>query len=93
MFIRPPGSKSNSNFMESCVSCHYCVSSCPTKVLKPTGFLGTLQPALDYSYAFCDFECNICSSVCPSGAIKPLKLDVKKKTQIGKVKLNIIAFK
>jgi ferredoxin-type protein NapF len=85
--ISPPGSQSISHFLDSCTACHICVNSCPSKVLKPAGFLGIMQPTLDYSYAFCDYECNICTQVCPSGAIKPFKLEKKKKVQIGKVKL------
>lgn len=86
-FISPPGSLNINNFINNCTACHYCVSSCPTKVLKPAAFFGTMQPAMDYSYAFCDYECNICSRVCPSGAIKPIELELKKRTQIGKVAL------
>ncbi len=86
-FVTPPGSLNINNFINNCTACHYCVSSCPTKVLRTTAFFGTMQPAMDYSYAFCDYECNICSQVCPSGAIKPLELELKKRTQIGKVNL------
>ncbi len=86
--ISPPGSLSINSYLDLCTACHTCVNSCPTKVLRPAGFLNTMQPTLDYSYAFCDFECNICSRVCPSGAIKLLTLEKKKKTQIGEVNLN-----
>ena len=88
ILITPPGSQSINNFVNLCTSCHTCINACPTKVLRPAGFLNMMQPTMDYSYAFCDYECNICSKVCPSGAIKPLALEIKKKTQIGKVNLN-----
>ena len=87
MLITPPGSQSINNFVDLCTSCHTCVNECPTKVLRPAGFLNMMQPTMDYSYAFCDYECNICTKVCPSGAIKPLQLDIKKRTQIGKADL------
>ena len=85
--ITPPGSKSLKNFNEKCISCHLCVSSCPTRVLTPSvfeyGILCIFQPKMDYSKSYCLYECNICSKVCPTGAIQPLTLNEKKTTQIG----------
>lgn len=85
--VTPPGSKGAENFTNHCTACHLCVSQCPTKVLQPSfleyGFTGMLQPRLDNSKGFCNFECNVCSTVCPNGAIQPLKLEDKKKTQLG----------
>ena len=89
-YSSPPGSKSIEHFTTTCTSCHLCVSSCPTQVLQPSlfeyGFLGILQPYMDYKTSFCNFECKICTDVCPSGAILPLSLEKKKITQVGKVK-------
>ena len=88
--VAPPGSISIDHFTDSCTACNLCVSACPTKVLQPSfldyGFLGMLQPKMDYSVSFCNFECVICSQVCPTGAILPIKPEKKKLTQIGKVK-------
>ncbi len=89
--VTPPGSKSLKNFSNSCISCHLCVSHCPTKVLVPAfnkfGLAGFMQPHLNYSKNYCEFECNSCSKVCPTGAIQEISLKQKQKTQIGQVKL------
>ncbi len=88
--VSPPGSVSIEHFTDSCTACHLCVSACPTKVLQPSfleyGFLGILQPKMDYRTNFCNFECTICGEVCPTGAIMPVEKKRKKLTQIGKVK-------
>jgi polyferredoxin len=89
--ITPPGSVSVEHFTKSCSACHLCVSACPTKVITPSfleyGIDGLLQPRLNYSNSFCDYECNICGRICPTGAILSLPLAEKKFTQIGTVDL------
>lgn len=85
--ICPPGSKSISRFLDHCTACQLCVSACPTHVLQPTwtlyGFAGLMKPRMDYSTAFCNYECRECAEVCPTGAITLLDLADKKLTQIG----------
>ena len=87
--VSPPGSKSIQHFTNSCTACNLCVSACPTQVLQPSfleyGFLGMLQPMMNFKIGFCNFDCVICSQVCPSGAILPVKLEKKKTIQLGKV--------
>ncbi len=89
--VTPPGSVSVEHFTQSCSACHLCVSACPTKVITPSffeyGIGGLLQPLMNYSKSFCDYECNVCGRVCPTGAILPLTLAEKKFTQIGTVDL------
>lgn len=88
--ITPPGSLAIEHFTANCTACQLCVSSCPTKVLQPTlfeyGFAGILQPKMDYSVSYCNYDCILCSDVCPNGAIVPLVLEEKKLTQLGKAK-------
>ena len=88
--VAPPGSRSIEHFTSSCTACHLCVSACPAQVLQPAyleyGFKGMMQPHMDYRTSFCNYECVICTEICPNGAILPLRLDVKKLTQLGKVK-------
>jgi len=88
--VTPPGSVTQLNFVESCTACTLCVSACPTQVLQPSfleyGLAGMMQPRMDYKTSFCNFECVICSEVCPTGAIKPISLNDKKLTQLGKAK-------
>ncbi len=88
--VSPPGSLSLKHFTEKCTACHLCVSSCPSQVIQPSfleyGFLGMLQPRMDYNVSFCNYDCVICTEVCPSGAILPIQLSKKKLTQLGKAK-------
>lgn len=87
--VSPPGSVSLTHFNRNCTACHLCVTSCPSQVLQPSfleyGFTGILQPHLDFSVGFCEYECTKCGAVCPTGAILPLTLEDKKLTQMGKV--------
>lgn len=82
-FILPPGSKSTENLLSRCVSCHLCVSACPTNIIKPSK--GMFQPVLDYNRSFCEYNCNSCSQVCPTDAINNITLSEKQKTSIGEV--------
>lgn len=45
-----------------------------------------LQPLLNNSKGFCNYECTACLDVCPAGAILPSSLEEKKLIQIGKAK-------
>lgn len=87
--ITPPGSVSLAHFQEHCTSCHLCVSKCPSHVLKPAfmeyGLQGVMQPTVYFEKGFCNFDCTVCGDVCPNGAIKPLAIEQKHLTQMGKV--------
>jgi ferredoxin len=97
--VSPPGSQSIAQFTSSCTACHLCISACPTQVLQPSfleyGFLGMMQPRMDYQTSFCNYECITCSEVCPTGAIKNILPEAKKLSQLGKavfVKDNCIVY-
>lgn len=85
--ISPPGSISHANLLSQCVSCHLCITQCPSQVLKPAfmeyGLGGLMQPLVYFDKGFCNFDCNVCSSVCPTGAIAPLTKEKKHLTQTG----------
>lgn len=89
--VSPPGSISLQHFTSRCTACHLCVTACPTKVIQPSlleyGLTGMMQPHMDYSTEYCNYECTICSQVCPTGAIMPLTVEDKKLTQVGIVNL------
>jgi polyferredoxin len=91
--VTPPGSLNQKDFLNACTACHLCVSVCPTHVIQPSikefGFLGFLQPHMDFHSGFCNFECTLCGEVCPTGAIRILDLESKKRTQIGKVQFHL----
>lgn len=97
--VSPPGSLSIDNFTDKCTACHLCVAACPTHVIQPSfleyGFLGMMQPRMDYIKGFCNYNCVICGEVCPSGAILPQKVEEKKLIQLGKatfIKDNCIVY-
>jgi len=89
--VTPPGSLGIKHFNSRCIACHLCVSVCPTSVLQPSlleyGLSGIMQPHMDYSTNYCNFECTLCSDVCPTGAILSLASEAKKTTQMGQVQL------
>jgi ferredoxin-type protein NapF len=89
--VSPPGSMGIRHFTTRCTACHLCVSVCPTSVLQPSlkeyGWPGHMQPHMDYSTNYCNFECKLCSEVCPTGAILSLSAETKKTTQLGQVHL------
>lgn len=87
--VCPPGAGNLETFKRDCTACSLCITVCPSEVLQPSagqyGFTGFMQPVMDYSRSFCIYNCASCTEVCPTGALKPLALEVKKLTQIGKV--------
>ena len=85
--ITPPGSFNINQFTSKCTACSLCVSACPTGVLQPSfleyGFLGIMQPHMDFKSGFCNYDCIKCTEVCPTGAILPQELEPKKLIQMG----------
>ena len=85
--VMPPGAVSMRHFKQKCIACQLCISSCPTHVLQPSffeyGMSGVFQPRMDFTKAFCKFDCKRCLEVCPTGAIQPAGLKEKQRTQIG----------
>ncbi len=87
--ILPPGALNLEHFREKCISCHLCVSKCPSHVIKPAfleyGLSGMMQPKLYFNHGFCNYDCTICCDVCPTDALTILTRDEKRHTQMGKV--------
>lgn len=85
--VSPPGSISHEHLNSTCNGCQLCISACPTKVLKPStkeyDMAGVMQPHMDFSSGYCDYDCNKCSEVCPTGAIEHITLEDKQDIQIG----------
>lgn len=85
--VSPFGSVSHKRFNDKCTACHLCVAKCPNKVLRPSmneyGLAGVMQPVMDYTRGYCDYDCTLCSEVCPAGAIEKLTADEKQGIRIG----------
>ncbi|MFA5264163.1 MAG: 4Fe-4S binding protein [Opitutaceae bacterium] len=85
--VSPPGSGSVERFLDRCTACHLCISACPSKVLQPAlfeyGLEGFMKPRLDFSAAYCAYDCVRCAEVCPDGAIAVLPVAQKQLQQIG----------
>ncbi len=87
--IAPPGVQNIDRLLQKCISCHLCVTKCPSHVIKPAlfeyGLGGIMQPKLYFDHGFCNYDCTVCGDVCPTGAILPLTKDEKHHTQMGQV--------
>lgn len=87
--IAPPGVQNIDRLLQKCISCHLCVTKCPSHVIKPAlfeyGLGGIMQPKLYFDHGFCSYDCTVCGDVCPTGAILPLSKDEKHHTQMGQV--------
>lgn len=87
--VCPPGAGSISDFNKECIACSLCITICPNNVLQPSwleyGVLGLMQPVMNYHKSFCAYDCTKCTDICPTYALRPLVLDAKKLTQLGKV--------
>jgi ferredoxin-type protein NapF len=86
--VCPPGAGSIENFNAWCTACSLCINACPNGVLQPSlkeyGISGMLQPVMNYHKSFCTYNCTACTEVCPTNALRPLVLEAKKLTQLGK---------
>jgi len=87
LFVRPPGSISESDFLGRCIRCGLCVQTCPTNFLQnaglETGLEGLWTPVGNASIGYCEDACNLCTTACPTEAIESLPLADKKYFKIG----------
>ena len=85
--IRPPGARSEREFLQRCLACGMCMKICPTGGLQPTlaeaGLEGIWTPRLAPRLGYCVYDCNLCGQVCPTEAIAPLSVEEKQQVRIG----------
>ncbi len=87
LLLRPPGARSEPEFLARCIGCGMCIKVCPTGGLQPAlfeaGLEGIWTPRLVPQIGYCDHMCNRCGQVCPTQAIEPLPLEEKQSRRIG----------
>jgi Pyruvate/2-oxoacid:ferredoxin oxidoreductase delta subunit len=80
--IRPPCALPDPDFNMVCARCGNCSAVCPTKIIRPSQDIMSMEsflaPVVDFSESYCLPECKLCGDVCPSGAIAKFSLDKKK---------------
>jgi ferredoxin len=86
--LRPPGVRSEDEFLKKCVRCGECMKVCLRSALYPAfsqaGIEGLYTPLLIPRLGYCEYNCTLCGQVCPTGAIPDLTRERKRKEVIGK---------
>jgi polyferredoxin len=86
--LRPPGVRSEDEFLKKCVRCGECMKVCLRSALYPAfsqaGMEGLYTPVLIPRLGYCEYNCTLCGQVCPTGAIPDLPPEAKKREVIGK---------
>jgi len=90
--LRPPGVRSEEDFLKKCVRCGECMKVCLRSALYPAlsqaGIEGIYTPVLIPRLGYCEYNCTLCGQVCPTGAIPDLPAADKKRQVIGKAILD-----
>ena len=86
--LRPPGVRSEDEFLKRCVRCGECMKVCLRNALYPAayqaGIEGFYTPLLIPRLGYCEYNCTLCGQVCPTGAIPALEVEPKRREVIGK---------
>lgn len=86
--LRPPGVRSEDEFLQRCVRCGECMKVCLRSALYPAawqaGMEGFYTPVVVPRLGYCEYNCTLCGQVCPTGAIPSLPPETKKREVIGK---------
>ncbi len=86
--LRPPGVRSEDDFLRKCVRCGECMKVCLKNALYPAtyqaGVEGIYTPLVIPRLGYCEYNCTLCGQVCPTGAIPRLPVEAKRREVIGK---------
>jgi ferredoxin len=90
--LRPPGVRSEDDFLKKCVRCGECMKVCLKNALYPAtyqaGLEGIYTPLVLPRLGYCEYNCTLCGQVCPTGAIPSLQVADKRREVIGKAVFN-----
>jgi ferredoxin len=90
--LRPPGVRSEDEFLKRCVRCGECMKVCLKSALYPAayqaGIEGFYTPLVIPRLGYCEYNCTLCGQVCPTGAIPALPVGAKQREVIGKAVLD-----
>lgn len=85
--LRPPGVRSEDEFLTKCVRCGECMKVCLKNALYPASFQAGLEgiytPLVIPRLGYCEYNCTLCGQVCPTGAIPELPVEAKRREVIG----------
>lgn len=75
-YLRPPGAKSEKEFLNACIGCAQCANVCPNKCIKFYGLERGLEklatPIIDARAKGC-ILCMACTQICPTGALQKIE--------------------
>ena len=87
-FLRPPGARSEADFVDACIGCGQCANVCPNKCITlygmEAGLANFATPKISARARGCTL-CMACTQVCPTGALQPLEAteEGKRAVQMG----------
>lgn len=92
--LRPPGAKTESEFLDSCVRCMRCADVCPNGCIKFYGLRDGLDMAFTpyiHARSRACIACGECADACPTGALVPFEttpLGLLAGVKMGTARLN-----
>ena len=85
-YLRPPGAKSEADFLKKCIGCGQCAAICPNKCITLSGLENGVQslgtPKIIPKKKAC-ILCMACTNICPTGALSPLKANSQSIAQVA----------
>lgn len=75
-YLRPPGARPESEFLDACIGCGQCANVCPNRCISLSGLERGVEnlatPKISARAQAC-ILCMACTQVCPTGALEPIE--------------------